>query len=141
MRLLLKKLVKNFGTYTTSTWSQSNSSSGGPVNKSNSMNLAQRALLTTDEVLRIERPHLLVMTAGMSPSMNYAPDLHLWNFNKVLGLGDPKWNIGIREIRENERKQRETEDMKFWNIAEITKQQKENKREAELMARWRRSEM
>lgn len=70
--------------------------------------------------------------------MNFAPDLHLWNFNKVLGLGDPKWNIGIREIRENERTIRETEKMKFWNIAEITKEQKAKKREEELMSRWSR---
>ena len=73
----------------------SNSSSGGAVNKSNSMNLSQRQLLTTDEVLRIERPYLLVMIAGMSPSMNYAPDLHLWYFNQVLGLRRSKmehWN-------------------------------------------------
>lgn len=63
MKLRQKKYQRNYGTYTTTTWSQSNSSSGGPVNKSNSMNLSQRSLLTTDEVLRIERPYLLVMLA------------------------------------------------------------------------------
>lgn len=74
----------------------------------------------------------------MSPAMNFAPDLSKWYFNSVLGLGDPKWNIGIREIRENERTVRKTEEMMFWNIAEITQEQKSKKREEELMNRWRR---
>lgn len=77
----------------------------------------------------------------MSPAMNFAPDLSKWYFNQVLGLGDPKWNIGIREIRENERDERQTEEMRFWNIADVIKEQKANQREAELMARFRRSEM
>lgn len=133
MRLQQKKLVRNCGTYTTSTWSQSNSSSGGAVNQSNSMNLSQRSLLTTDEVLRIERPYLLVMLAGMSPTMNYGPDLHLWYFNKVLGLGDPKWNIGVRELREIERPERKTEPIVLWNIAEITKMEKEKQQQEEML--------
>lgn len=66
-----EKISKKLGTYTTSTWSQSNSSSGGPVNKSNSMNLSQRCLLTTDEVLRIERPYLLVMLARYVSSYEF----------------------------------------------------------------------
>lgn len=70
--------------------------------------------------------------------MNFAPDLSKWYFNSVLGLGDPKWNIGIREIRENERKVRKTEKMMFWNIAEETKEQKAKKREEEMMSRLRR---
>ena len=60
-------ITKKLGTYTCTTWSTSNSSSGGPVNKSNSMNLSQRSLLTPDEVLRIQRPALLVMVAGENP--------------------------------------------------------------------------
>lgn len=63
MKQQQKPFLKNFGTYTTSSWSESNSSSGGAVNKSNSMNLSQRSLLIPDEVLRIERPYLLVMLA------------------------------------------------------------------------------
>ena len=50
------------------------------------MNLSSRALLTTDEVMRIERPALLVMQAGKQPAITNSPDLHLWNFNKTLGL-------------------------------------------------------
>ena len=70
----------------------------------------------------------------------YEPKQYLQYFSQVLGLGDPKWNIGIREIRENERITREVEKMKFWNIAEETKEKKAKQREEELMARFRRSE-
>lgn len=40
------------------------------------MNLTQRALLTTDEILRIERPYLLVMCSGLSPAITNSPDLN-----------------------------------------------------------------
>ena len=90
MKLLRKRSQKSCGSYTTTSWSESNSSSGGPVNKSNSMNLIQRPLLTTDEILRIERPYLLVMCSGLSPAMTYSPDLSKWKFNEILGLGMTK---------------------------------------------------
>ena len=103
MKLLRKKFQKSCGSYTTTSWSESNSSSGGPVNKSNSMNLIQRPLLTTDEILRIERPYLLVMCSGLSPAMTYSPDLSKWKFNEILGLGNKNWNTKVREYRENHR--------------------------------------
>ena len=94
-----EKISKKIGTYTTSSWSESNSSSGGAVNKSKSMNLTQRALLTTDEILRIERPYLLVMCSGLSPAMTNSPDLSKWYFNSILGLGNKSWNTEVREYR------------------------------------------
>ena len=97
MKLLRKRSQKSCGSYTTTSWSESNSSSGGPVNKSNSMNLIQRPLLTTDEILRIERPYLLVMCSGLSPAMTYSPDLSKWKFNEILGLGNKNWNTKVRE--------------------------------------------
>lgn len=117
-----EKISKKLGSYTTSSWSESNSSSGGPVNKSNSMNLTQRPLLTTDEVLRIERPYLLVMCSGLSPAMTYSPDLSKWKFNEILGLGSKSWNIKVREYRESHRNKRKITPLKLWNIADQTKE-------------------
>ncbi len=121
-------ISKRLGTYTCSTWSISNSSSGGPVNKSNSMNLSQRALLTPDEVSRIKRPALLVIVAGLNPAVTNSPDLHLWYFNKTLGLGDPKWNTKIRDIREKARFVRKIKPQKFWTIDEEMKDLIERKK-------------
>lgn len=125
MKLLRKRSQKSCGSYTTTSWSESNSSSGGPVNKSNSMNLIQRPLLTTDEILRIERPYLLVMCSGLSPAMTYSPDLSKWKFNEILGLGNKNWNTKVREYRENNRKIRKIKPLQLWNIAEQTKEFKE----------------
>ena len=86
------------------------------------MNLTQRPLLTTDEILRIERPYLLVMCSGLSPAMTYSPDLSKWKFNEILGLGDKNWNTKIREYRENHRKVRKIQQLQLWNVAEQTKE-------------------
>lgn len=117
-----EKISKKLGTYTTSSWSESNSSSGGAVNRSNSMNLTQRPLLTTDEILRIERPYLLVMCSGLSPAMTFSPDLSKWKFNEILGLGDKGWNTKVREYRESHRKVRRIQQLQLWNVAEQTKE-------------------
>lgn len=126
-------ISKRLGTYTCSSWSTSNSSSGGPVSKSNSMSLSQRALLTPDEVSRIKRPALLVIQAGLNPAVTNSPDLHLWYFNKTLGLGDPEWNTKIRDIREKARYVRKIKPQRFWEIDKETKALKERQnREKEI---------
>ena len=89
------------------------------------MNLIQRPLLTTDEILRIERPYLLVMCSGLSPAMTYSPDLSKWKFNEILGLGNKEWNTKVREYRENHRKIIKIKPLQLWNIAEQTKEFKE----------------
>ncbi|MBP3595904.1 MAG: type IV secretory system conjugative DNA transfer family protein [Clostridia bacterium] len=128
-----EKISKKLGSYTTSSWSESNSSSGGAVNKSNSMNLTQRPLLTTDEVLRIERPYLLVMCSGLSPAMTYSPDLSKWKFNEILGLGNKSWNTKVREYRETHRNIRKITPLKLWNIADQTKEFKKVLQKKQLM--------
>lgn len=128
-----EKISKKLGSYTTSSWSESNSSSGGAVNKSNSMNLTQRPLLTTDEVLRIERPYLLVMCSGLSPAMTYSPDLSKWKFNEILGLGNKSWNTKVREYRECHRDKRKITPLKLWNIADQTKEFKKVLQKKQLM--------
>ncbi len=80
------------------------------------MNLIGRALLTEDEILRIERPYLLVINAGQYPAITKIPDLSSWYFNKLFGLGDKEHNRKVREARENKRKVMEQKEMKLWGV-------------------------
>lgn len=121
-----EKISKKIGNYTTTNFSESNSTNGGSSNisTSSSMNLGARPLLTPDEILRINRPFLLVMTSGKMPAMTQAPDLSKWYFNKMYGLGDEEHNRDVREKRENARKQNEVKEVELWNIADVTKEVK-----------------
>lgn len=118
MILQQKKSQKNFGTYTCSSYSESNSGNigGSSINKSKSMNLIQRALLTPAEVLRINRPYLLVMFAGVNPAMTKAPDLSEWLFNRLLSLGNPDFCTKVRIIRETARMERKDTKVPLWDI-------------------------
>lgn len=126
-----EKISKKIGTYTTSTFSESSSINNGGASgsSSSSMNLSQRALLTPDEVLRINRPWLLVMCSGKNPAITKAPDLSKWNFNKMLGLGDMEHNAKLRKVLQEARMVQEVEVPPVWNIAEITMQKKKEKAE------------
>lgn len=113
-----EKISKKLGTYTCQTYSESNSGNigGSSVNRSKSMNISQRALLTPDEVLRINRPYLLVMYSGQNPAMTIAPDLHKWLFNRMLSLGDPAFCTKVRVVRETAREENKDNELKIWDI-------------------------
>ncbi|MBQ3409613.1 MAG: type IV secretory system conjugative DNA transfer family protein [Clostridia bacterium] len=113
-----EKISKKLGTYTCSSYSESNSGNigGSSVNKSKSMNLTQRALLTPAEVLRINRPYLLVMFSGVNPAMTRAPDLSKWLFNRLLSLGDEDFCSKVRIIRETARQERTDTLIPIWDI-------------------------
>lgn len=99
------------------------------------MNLGARPLLTPDEILRINRPYLLVMCSGKKPAMTHAPDLSKWYFNQMYGLGDEEHNRKLRERREEERKTNEVKEVKLWDIADVTKEVKkmlDDEKKAEL---------
>ena len=109
--------MKKLGNYTTSTYSKSSSySKNQNGNNSQSMNLISRPLLTEDEILRIERPYVLIINAGNYPAIVKIPDLSKWHYNKLLGLGDKTHNRKVREDRENEQKPNELKKIKLWNI-------------------------
>ncbi|MCL2772742.1 MAG: type IV secretory system conjugative DNA transfer family protein [Oscillospiraceae bacterium] len=110
------KISKRLGHYTTSSYSRSSSLSGASSNSSSSMNLISRPLLTEDEIMRIERPHTLVMYSGRFPAITRLPDLSMWQFNADLGLGDKEHNRIVRETREKEREVRKSEPIKLWGI-------------------------
>ena len=129
-----EKISKKIGTYTTTSWSESSdkkSDNGG----SNSMNLISRALLTPDEILRLQRPYLLVMCSGVEPAITNAPDLSKWNFNKLLGLGDKNWNIMVRQKREDARPIKKITPLELWDIDKQTMELKQKKKEQELEER------
>lgn len=128
-----EKISKKLGTYTTSSWSESNSSGGSNVNKSKSMSLTQRALLTPSEVLRINRPYLLVMYSGVNPAMTKAPDLSKWLFNRLLSLGDEDFCTKVRLIRETARKERNDISLPIWDIDKKISEEIERQK-AELLA-------
>lgn len=88
------------------------------------MNLSARPLLTPDEILRINRPYLLVMTSGKMPAMTQAPDLSKWYFNIMYGLGNEEHNRKLREKRENDRVTNEVKEVKLWDIADVTREVK-----------------
>ena len=113
------KITKKLGHYTTSSYSRSSSySPNSSGNTSNSMNLITRALLTEDEIMRLERPYALVMYSGQYPAITQLPDLSKWRFNAVLGLGDKEHNRKVREDREKSRTARNPEQIKLWKIWE-----------------------
>nr|WP_304683177.1 TraG/TraD/VirD4 family protein [uncultured Clostridium sp.] len=129
-----EKISKKIGTYTTTSWSESSdkkSNNGG----SNSMNLISRALLTPDEILRLQRPFLLVMCSGTEPAITNAPDLSKWTFNELLGLGNKDWNIKVREKRENARELKEIRPLELWDIDKQIMDLKQMKKERELEER------
>ncbi len=113
-------ISKKLGTYTTSTYSMSNSySKYQSGSNSESMNLISRPLLTEDEIMRIERPYLLVIPTGMFPVMSTLPDISKWQFNKLYGMGNQEHNTKLRKQREEARVEREIEPILLWGIWEL----------------------
>ncbi len=122
----LDEISKKLGNYTVSTYSLS-SSHGKYSNpsSSHSINLTHRALLTVDEIRRINRPYTLI-TSRNHPAMMQLPDLSEWFFNVLFGLGDKEHNRKVREKREQNRKQRKSpKAIDTWNIWEYYTQGEE----------------
>ena len=110
-------ISKKLGTYTTSSYSRSSSyTKNQNGSNSESMNLISRALLTEDEILRIERPYVLVIQTGLYPIITKLPDISKWRFNKLFGMGTQEENRQLRLKREQAREQKEIEDIKLWGI-------------------------
>lgn len=110
-------ISKKLGTYTTSSYSRSSSySKYQNGSNSESINLISRSLLTEDEILRIERPYVLIIQTGLFPVITKLPDISKWKFNSLFGMGDQEHNRQLRFKRESLRPVKETEDIKLWGI-------------------------
>lgn len=115
-----EELSKRTGTYSCMVNSSNSSFSGsglsGNISYSGGSNLQSRALLTADEIGRIERPYSLVLKAGNYPAIVKAPDLSKYYANEELGLGDKEHNQKIYMQRDAERMERTIERVKLWGI-------------------------
>lgn len=110
-------ISKKLGNYTTSSYSRSNSyNKYQNGNNSESMNLILRPLLTEDEILRIERPHAIVIQTGIFPVITKLPDISNWRFNEEFGMGDIEHNRKLRLDREEKREKRDINEIKLWGI-------------------------
>lgn len=110
-------ISKKLGTYTTSSYSRSSSySKYQNGSNSESINLISRNLLTEDEILRIERPYVLVIQTGLFPIITKLPDISKWKFNSLFGMGSQEHNRKLRFERESQRPVKEIEDIKLWGI-------------------------
>ena len=110
-------IAKKLGCYTTSSYSRSSSySKYQNGSNSESMNLISRNLLTEDEILRIERPYVLVIQTGIFPIITKLPDISKWRFNTLFGMGDQEHNRQLRFEREGKRPIKDIEAIKLWGI-------------------------
>ncbi len=122
----LDEISKKLGNYTVSTYSLSGSH-GKYTNPStsHSVNLTHRSLLTVDEIRRINRPYTLI-TSRNHPAMMQLPDLSMWFFNDLFGLGDKEHNRKVREQREQGRKERKASNaIDTWNVWEYYTQEEQ----------------
>lgn len=120
----LEELSQKLGTYTIKTSSLSSSTGG---NMSASYNLASRPLLFPSEIRNIHRPYILVFSRN-SPAMMYAPDISQTIFNKLLGLGDEKYNQQLIMRRQAERPVRPVQSILIWKPWEDLQKIKTEKR-------------
>lgn len=107
-----KELSEKLGQYTTKSTAQSGSSHGA---QSASYNLIGRALLTPDEIARINRPYQLV-TSRADPAIMYAPDLSKTIFQKLYGTGTPEYNRQLMLSRLQRRVEHTEGKNVFWGI-------------------------
>ncbi len=117
----LEYVSKKLGKYTASSYSSTLSNSGlGVLKKQSSYNLnfIERSLLTVEELKNIKRPNTIVMSRG-KPALMYAPDLSLWQFNKLYGLGDVEHNRAVSFAYNCLREDKAFEEIKIWNIEKI----------------------
>ena len=110
------KFQINYGVYSAQSYGESSNTNIKYDNSSSSMSLISRKMLTADEVLRIQSPVILVMIAGEYSAIMYVPDISKMHFNKLNGMGTKEENKKLRIQREKERKIREIQKVKIWNI-------------------------
>ncbi|UYO64406.1 type IV secretory system conjugative DNA transfer family protein [Acetobacterium wieringae] len=112
----LKEVSDKLDKYTASSYSVSSSQQRyASGSSSQSVNLIGRELLTPGEVKKISRPYSLV-TSRNDPAIMYAPDLSMWMFNTMYGMGSEEHNTKLRMIRENMRPMRSETPVKLWGI-------------------------
>ena len=87
----------NYGVYSAQSYGESSNTNIKYDNSSSSMSLISRKMLTTDEVLRIQSPIILVMIAGEYSAILYVPDISKMHFNKLNGMGTKEENKKLEQ--------------------------------------------
>lgn len=112
-------ISSKLGKYTTLKYS----SSGNKARYSNpssgfSSQLEGRELLTADELARFARPYQLVMVLGEYPAVMVSYDLHKWQFNRFMGLGNESHNKQYIQIVTDSRQDRRNTNAKIplWEV-------------------------
>lgn len=119
LKLIEERLGKYTVLSTSSSMSMNDTGSLGIVGSgstSTSTQLMSRSLLTCDEIAKITRPYLLVISDEGYPTLTKSPDLSKWHFNQMLGLGSKDHNTELRMLRDNARVQHETTLYKLWDF-------------------------
>lgn len=115
----LKSLSDGLGKYTVEVSSANTSASDGRknnMNYSSGASLTGRPLLEAAELKRFKSPDALVSYTGEYSGVNYLPDLSTWYFNKLLGLGDAKYNTKLIIEREAARESHPIPEIQLWGI-------------------------
>ncbi|MGN0679256.1 MAG: VirD4-like conjugal transfer protein, CD1115 family [Oscillospiraceae bacterium] len=101
-----EQISKSLGKYTTSSYSLGGTTQkyAAPSSTTN-IQLCERNLLNSDEIMKIKRPYQLVMSA-YPPAVMRSPDISEWRFNTMLGLGSKQHNAKLIELDENSRRER-----------------------------------
>lgn len=100
-----ESIGKHLGSYTIKSASHSSSTGG---QSSASYNLIGRQLIYPNDLQEhFKRPYQLVMLSDCKPAAMYSPDLSQTPWNRIMGLGDPKYNIELRMLRDKDRRERE----------------------------------
>ena len=112
-------ISSKLGKYTTLKYS----SSGNKARYSNpssgfSSQLEGRELLTADELARFSRPYQLVMVLGEYPAVMVSYDLHKWQFNRFMGLGNESHNKQYIQIVTDSRQDKRNTNAKIplWEV-------------------------
>lgn len=94
---------KLLGNYTTTVYQTSKNIDGlKDTNNSVSVSLHQRQLLDATEISRLRRPEIIVIS-NANPALCKLPDLHVWEFNTMFGLGSERHNTAVIVERTFER--------------------------------------
>lgn len=115
----LKSLSEGLGKYTVEVSSANTSVADGKksnMNYSSGASLTGRSLLEPAELKRFKSPDALVSLTGEFSGVNNLPDLSKWYFNKLLGLGDEKYNTKLMIKREAERESHPIPEIQLWGV-------------------------
>lgn len=117
---LIEKRLGKYTVLSTSASASMNDSGMLSVNSSGSTStstqLISRALLAADEIAKIARPYLLVISDNGYPSLTQIPDISQWNFNMMFGLDSKEHNTKLRLYRENARVEHDITPINLWDF-------------------------